>query len=282
MRILLKIQALQWVLFAVAARAVGWGYFNYNVSQNSYVNLLFITMVAAISGLWINHILKMKKQIAIRCGDKIARLHASRFILDTFEGKNIQNAFGIDSFNAIAVSRPLFKFLKKISRNRHFDLSEGQVIQKKQGQDHLRYIQFENQFYLIPDSETQIALVGYNGNRPAEKIEKKLVERNSAGELLSVKRWAAYPIKETQIKKEKSAENSNGNGAADIEGVKTNSITVDLTNRIKAITTSAKRIKESILAEKAVEKAVAQNGAGKGIKTTNGALKSKPKAKAKK
>lgn len=201
MRVLLKIQAIQWVLLAITARILGSVYFKFELQNTSYPSLLFMTIAAALLGVWSIHIFKMKKQISIRSGSKTAQLHTSRFILNTFEGKNIQNAIGVDAFKAIPVSNFFFNFLKRISRVQHFDIHTAKVIQKKDSQNNFRYLQMHNRFYLIPDSETQIALVGYNGNKPATKIDNNLVEKNTTAELLSVKRWAAYPVKEVAPKK---------------------------------------------------------------------------------
>lgn len=274
MRVLLKLQAVQWLLLAISARIASSVYFRFELNQSNYVSILFLTMTIALFGVWANHIIKMKKKISIRNGSKVARIQTSRFILETFEGKNIQNALGVDSFKAIATSNLIFNLLKRICRVRHFDLSQASVIQKKEENSNYRFLQFSNRFYLIPDSETQLALVGFNGTTPVAKIDDKIVEKNTAEELLSVKRWAAYPVKET-LKKQPSKQSAIKNGTTSILKQNGNSVR----NRIKsALAAATETTSKKSRISGAIKKTTAKSA---GKKTTTKAAKTTKKTKAK-
>lgn len=188
-------------MLAITARIAGSVYFQGGLDRSIAANILFLTFSITGLALWAVYIIKMKKHVAIRCGDQVVRLNSSRFVLDVFKDKNIQNAFGIDTTKAIPVSRKIFSLIKQACRIREFDIRKAQLIQRKEKQTSLRYLKFQNQFFLIPDSETQIALLGFNGNSPAPRVDDKIVDLNTENELLSVKQWKAHPIKENRIDK---------------------------------------------------------------------------------
>jgi len=104
---------------------------------------------------------------------------------------------GVDAFNALPISPTFFRFLSKSLRTREFDLNQAQIVKKKGDKEETRFLSLNNRFYTIPDSETQIALVGFNGNTKVTEIEKKVIDTQVGDSLLSVRRWATYPVKES-------------------------------------------------------------------------------------
>jgi len=199
MRVLLRFQAIHWLLLAITARIAGSAYFHFNLNESLITAAPFITLSIGFLGIWINHIFKMKRFVTIRSGNQVARIKGTTLQFDLFEQKNLQHALGVDSFKAIQVSRGFFKFLKRCCPVRKLSLGNATVVKRKGKEESTRYLSLNNRFHPIPDSETQIALVGFNGKSKVEEIDKKIIYRNGGEELLSVKRWFAHPVKDVIV-----------------------------------------------------------------------------------
>lgn len=196
MRVLLRFQAIHWLLLAITARIAGSAYFHFNLNESLITAAPFITLSIGFLGIWINHIFRMKRFISIRSGNLVARIKGTTLQFDLFQQRNLQNALGVDSFNALHVSRGFFNFLKRCCPVRELSLEKATVVKKKGLKESTRYLSLNNRFHPIPDSETQIALVGFNGKSKVEETDKKIIDRRGGEELLSVKRWFAHPVKE--------------------------------------------------------------------------------------
>lgn len=212
MRVLLRLQAFHWLLFAIATRVAFSAYYRLGLDELVFAAIPYVTLCVVFGAIWLASILNMKRYVAIRSGQQLARVNSIWLTLDLFKGKNLPNAMGVDAFNAISVSPGFFRFLSRSLPAREFDLNRAAIVKKKGSKEETRFLKLNNRFYTLPDSETQIALVGFNGNSKAAEIDKKVIEDQAGDSLLSVRRWAAYPVNET-VSIKRTATNGNGSAA---------------------------------------------------------------------